>query len=695
MTAETQPAMADDTRYWKTNKIDVRFNHWEVDPIIERIPVKLVGTHSIVACDNPNHQQYKRLGGTLSLSTIPSLKVKYQACRKDDGSNVHMAANHHHHDPKIERRNDSIDNGRSVEFETVDKIGHVSQNAIPVPHGSSKLTVSLDVNLHLPLPASTTGQSPEPTDTVAPVYASARGIQLTPPSTALTAGQSRNGFKDIFTGPARPVDVKQSRILPFNNSLLRCEDDASATVDDKLTRKKQSKHGRLGEVRPEDVLLLRWLDVSHDWPWIMQERQRLGFTCRARNTLARRRQLVKAALQYAGKLTSPQLLDRVASGDLEACRLLNENCPASFRLQDFKSKGSMLPNQPSKSENEPAVEPLNREASRVPEPDNVSRQLVAAKAHISRDEEHDPYTRVTTGGKTILPEVINTNNTGDEDLSKLRAVTGGKTILPELEAIEIVETDDEDMSTVSDHRRGLSETPELAPEDYCHFAYQVMRQEFYSAGANDVEEAMQAGDSAPMLCGTYDTLQKCNNAVMNELFTQYPNMPSFANGAVEEEWTLNYTMSENREVSGTIFKKGVGALRVRTQRLLRTFYDRIPPNTRAGHFSRSVYTVHKQITRSFTDEIFGEEGHECCDDEIVRANVFTSLRQANEIAIDTFVKATTEHSTGRMNDVLDTIQRIKRKCTDEIDIDADLFDRSHGSKRVCVRKLRLCGPTNL
>jgi hypothetical protein len=48
-----------------------------------------------------------------------------------------------------------------------------------------------------------------------------------------------------------------------------------------------------------------------------------------------------------------------------------------------------------------------------------------------------------------------------------------------------------------------------------------------------------------------------------------------------------------------------------------------------------------------------------------------------------------------MDDVLAAIQRTKRQCTDEIDIETDLFDRTHDSKRVCVRKLKLCGPANL
>jgi hypothetical protein len=406
---------------------------------------------------------------------------------------------------------------------------------------------------------------------------------------------------------------------------------------------------------------------------------------------------VKAALHHAGTIASSQLLDKVALGDLEACQILNTHCPASFSLDDFRKEGKVLPTQYSRSRTNPAMRPVTKEASCTPIPDIRSPLLMSTKARMSGSDEHDPNARVTTGGKTILPEVNDpeTMNIDDEDRSGLRVMTGGKTILPGIDTMETVERDDEDPNTISHHRYGSPEETEIPPEDYCHFAYQILRQEFYSAGANDVDEALQAGDSAPMLCGTYDNIHICNNAVVEELFRRYPGKLAFVTGAALNHWDLNYATSENGEVIGTIFTKGVGALRVRTQRLLRTFYDRIPPNPTAGHLSRSVFTVHKQITRSRTDDLFGEEAHQCCDDEIVRSSVFTSLRQANETAIDIFVRSTAQHSTGRMDDVLAAIQRTKRQCTDEIDIETDLFDRTHDSKRVCVRKLKLCGPANL
>jgi hypothetical protein len=691
---EDEQAMTAARKHWKTSKIDVRFNHWEVEPIIERIPMKLVDTCGIAAFNGPNHSQYKHLGGTLSLSTTPSLNTGDQARHKDDSSNMRTATVRDY-DLKISPPNGSPASGQFAEYDQVDEMGTVPQNVVPLPHGCIKSTVSFD--LHQSIATSMSFQLPESTDEVASIFETATEVRLTPPLTPLAADRFKNDFNDILTEPERPVSAGQSITPAADDFLLQHDFNAPRAVDDKFGRKTKSHNTKLGQIRSEDILLIQWTDAARDWSWILQERQKLGSAVRARGTLRRRRKLVAAALHHAGLLANSQLLTKVALGDPEACQILNAHCPASYRLEDFTIDMNLLRIRPSRSGNGPAMRPVAIQASFTPVTDIVLPSVVATKAHMPEADEHNPETRVTTGGKTILPGIngIEPTNTGAEDLPSIRATTGGKTILPGIDTIEEEETDYENLSTISDRRYGTPDVSEISPEDYCHFAYQVLRQEFYCADANDVHEAMQAADSAPMLCGIYDDIQKCNKAVMAELFKQYPGTPLLATGATQEEWSLKHATSEHGEVICTLFKKGVGALCVRTQRLLRTFYEGTSPNSRAGHLSRSVFTVHEQTTRAFTDDLFGEDAHQCCDDEIVRANVFTSLRHANEIAIDVFAKTTTQHSSGRLDDIFATIQRTKRQYADEIDIDAELFDRNNGYKRVCVRKLKLCGPTNL
>jgi hypothetical protein len=666
----------DVAEYTNSRKICVRFNHWEVEPIVDRFCVNMGSMLGWPFQNLPDSQNSKHLGGTLSLSTASSPNSKYPDNDIEDHQNALVQSMEVDQFESLGTPTTSlsVDSCNDEQAETPDSTETPGRDPRDEPSGmshGSEPTISLDSNAPKSYSEPAVCQKPDVSDSIAPEWQRPNAIH---PEPFTQQNDLRNGeaalvqtnelsTKGAVIGGIDATKLPSAtqgmpKMPPTQAASIQRDSGSSRDVDQNPHAKRTSYTGVA--IHSQDILVLRWRDAGHDWPWVLEQRQKHGFDRKDAKSLSKRLTKVKNALRDAGLSDNIPLLDKVASGDVEAKQKVNALVKASRGSKHLTNKGQHLRSGPVESGGIPMLSGAG----------NISCTAVHRIAD-SLETETGPYSRATTGGKTIFADI---------------------------NALESIVSDTEkDCNASTRQLVAKDESPEpseLCPEDFCHYAYQVVRQEHYSADATNVQEAINAGDSAWMLCGTYDSLCRSNKAVIKEALRHDPVKPGFADGP---DWTLKHETSGDGELICTVFNLGVGALRVRTKRFLRTFYDGIPPKSKIGWLSKSVYTVHKQTAKTevVADDLFGEETNSYFEDEMVDNAIFTSVYMANEVAIDTFVKATSQHTTTKINDVLEAIQQAKHKLTNEIDMDVDLFDRELGSKRVRVRKRELRGPRNL
>jgi hypothetical protein len=671
----------DVAKYTNSRKIYVRFNHWKVKPIVDRVCVNMDGMLGRTAWsfqDSSDPQNSKHLRGRLSLSTASSPKSEHPDNDTENHENALVQSMEVDQFENLDTPTTSLSVG-SCNYEQVkpsDSTEAAGRDPCDEPSGTShgsEPTISLDSNASMSDSESAVCRKLDTSGSVGAKWQRSNGSHPAPIT-------QQNDLKKVEVRPVQVhelcmkgliIDSIDTIPLPnmtqnmpnmLSTHAASIQRDCGGSGDANQNPYAKRRSSNRVAIHSQDIMMLRWRDAGHDWPWVLEQRQRHGFDRKAAQSLSNRLTQVKYALQHSGLSDNIPLLDKVASGDVEAKQILNALVKASRRSKDLAIKKERPPITSMKSGEIPVLFDAGK----------VSRTAVHKISDSLSETEHGSNARATSGGKTIFADI--------NDLESVASNT---------------ENDEDNLCHRLVRREESPEPSGLCPEDFCHYAFQVLRREHYSADAETAEEALQAGDSAWSLCGTYDNLCESNNAVIHESMRQDVGGRGFA--TAQGRWTLDHATGEDGELICTVFKKGMGALCVQTKRYLRTFYDGILPKSKTGWLSRNVYTVHKQTTRvqAATDDLFGEETERCYEDEMVDNAVFTSLRMANERAVDVFVKSTIQHATTKIDDVLAGITQSKRRLSDEFDMDTELFDHELGSKRVCVRKRELRGPRNL
>jgi hypothetical protein len=279
---------------------------------------------------------------------------------------------------------------------------------------------------------------------------------------------------------------------------------------------------------------------------------------------------------------------------------------------------------------------------------------------------------------------------GQEAGAPTHPTTGGKT-LANIQAITAALRAETEPDSEVDSEIGI--------QDYCHFAFRVLRQECLDDQQQNVEAASPSDEDEEedwVECGVFDNLADANTALIRAAFTTYPDRPEFVDG--HSPMTLTQSFGEHGEMRCKIVNRLVGTLNLKVQRFLRTLQDGIAPSSKIGWVPRTIYTVRRRFTKEVVDrgEVLDKtESRTMTSEELVNDLCFSALEIANECAIDAFVASTYRPSTSRLQVIDAEKAQLRQNLREQIDIENDFFDHSWKQGRIWVQMGELRGPRNL
>lgn len=449
---------------------------------------------------------------------------------------------------------------------------------------------------------------------------------------ATTASHSRP------TGPVALNSIAGQKLVAASQTKVHIfgEDEKKGSVQDE-----RSHQRRLGEIRPEDVELVKWNQMTMDWREITQLMQKKYSLNKAERTWSRRCKQVKDAMNAA--TISNDFKERLYSGDENARRELN---------QKINGDQGTVPD------------------SSTPQQTNKTAMPVRSSMHVSpRNKNFDNNRRSSISPESSFESQTLAGSPPPDFITTPRALpvrpsTGGKIMNEQafkhyLEGLnQAWQEDIEEIETIRQER----EPSPFTDDDYAHFAYQVERRELHQ---EDIEDGEDIENRGWLACGrAFDNLRAANREAIRQIF----RAPRRCRPAIDVSNGYEHKNSMDNGMEFHELKGGPngGVRQVRVTRFRRTLGDDVLPESKHGWAPRDFFFVKKRTTVLAKEEIFGDTIKETSTTDFEN-KFYTSLGEANIAAVEKFVQIgftpTSRHLATRGYE----IQEVEKELMDELD----------------------------
>lgn len=457
---------------------------------------------------------------------------------------------------------------------------------------------------------------------------------------------------------ARPVEQPRARTSP--------QQDAATIVSD---TPKHSHRRQLGEILPEDMHVMLRRDKGLKLSDIaITFKKTFGYSRGVKTLRARYRQ-VKEAISLTS--ASRALLDLVEAGQPDARKELN-----------VLVHGTWPP-------------PSRTFANERPRDANghfiAAQKPTAGFSDTGRNRRLSSPERCSFGSKTLTQWTATALNVQDHAAGADRPTTGGKSYTPQIAQYYIEGFADMMRQEYEEEMQPEREPSPMSDEDYCHFAYRIQRREL----SKDQEDDGESIDDIPwMACGKDSDNMAQQNATAIKYALRHPRGSNYC---------LETDTSDDGLLSHEVKWRDGGIVQVRLCRYMRTFQERILPQSKEGWAPKTVFWVKERtVTKTQDDDGMFDENKEITVEENVNKTVYTTLSMANECAAKRFVSLTFEPTSRHLNTRDAEIQAAERQLLEKLDDDeGEMFcqgaDHDEEMVKTCVwvEEGQLAGPRNL
>lgn len=196
-------------------------------------------------------------------------------------------------------------------------------------------------------------------------------------------------------------------------------------------------------------------------------------------------------------------------------------------------------------------------------------------------------------------------------------------------------------------------------QDYVYYIYRVHRREWTLDDIERYDDSREEGPEWMECPREYEHVGRANAAASSEVLKAIPGRTIFADD--EADYNLNSENIGDGMKLFTLQNNEVGRVEAVVERSLRTYEDRILPQSKDHWRPKDVYAIKQRITKRIVDEVLDDIREEVKESDAT-GYVYYDLAQANQAAAYQFAHLTYTPDCANLN--VHTYE--KRQMADQI-----------------------------